>query len=153
MDRLSRAAITPRESRVGTVHQPAISILTPTNMSTPASPYLSRRKRAAMLARRKYRARRPRMAKMLEEATMKGSVVTAKTAGMESTANMASLMPIRTTTRNRGVNQRLPSRMTARLSPWYWGRMGRWRRIQRTRGWCSGSGSRSSLAHTIWAPV
>jgi hypothetical protein len=38
----------------------------------------------------KYSARSPRMAKMLEENTMNGSVVMAKIAGIESTAKIRS---------------------------------------------------------------
>ena len=43
------------------------------------------------------------MAKMLEVKTMKGSVVMAKMAGMESTANTRSVTSIMISTRNSGV--------------------------------------------------
>ena len=49
-----------------------------------AKPYLRKIKRSAKSASKKYMARRPKMAKMLEVRTMKGSVVTAKIAGMLS---------------------------------------------------------------------
>jgi len=55
---------------------------------TMARPYFSRWKRLAMPASIKYIARSPRIAKMLEVKTMNGSVVMAKIAGIESTANI-----------------------------------------------------------------
>ncbi|MNN38830.1 hypothetical protein D3C81_1528430 [compost metagenome] len=70
-----------------------------------------------MSASRKYSARRPMMAKMLEVNTMKGSVVTAKIAGMLSTANTRSLASISTSTRNIGVAQRRPFWRTKKRSP------------------------------------
>ncbi|MNG30537.1 hypothetical protein D3C84_1161690 [compost metagenome] len=57
------------------------------------------------------------IAKMLEVNTMKGSVVTAKIAGMLSTANTRSLASIRTITRNIGVAQRTPFSTTKNRSP------------------------------------
>ena len=51
----------------------------------------------------KYRARSPRMAKILEVNTMNGSRVTAKIAGIESTANTRSVSSIATSTSNSGV--------------------------------------------------
>ena len=61
-----------------------------------------------MSASRKYSARRPMMAKMFEVKTMNGSVVTAKMAGMLSTANTRSLASISISTRNIGVAQSTP---------------------------------------------
>ncbi len=48
-------------------------------------------------------ARRPMMAKMLEVRTMKGSVVTAKMAGILSTAKMRSLTSTSTRMSSNGV--------------------------------------------------
>src|SRR5690606_696162 len=56
-----------------------------------------------MLTNRKNIDRSPRIAKMLEKNTMYGSLVTAKIAGMESTAKMRSVNSMTNSTRNRGV--------------------------------------------------
>ena len=67
--------------------------------------------------RQKYRARSPMMAKMLEVKTMKGPVVTAKMAGILSTAKTRSLISIITKTRNIGVAQRTPLMRTKNFCP------------------------------------
>ena len=61
------------------------------------------------LASTKYSERRPRMANTFEVNTRKGSVVTAKMAGMESTANSRSLVSTTTRARSIGVAARRPS--------------------------------------------
>ncbi|MCY1303878.1 hypothetical protein D9M70_536060 [compost metagenome] len=70
-----------------------------------------------MSASRKYIARRPMMAKILEVNTRKGSVVTAKIAGMLSTAKTASLASIISSTTNIGVAYRSPPMRTKNDSP------------------------------------
>ncbi|MNI94310.1 hypothetical protein D3C73_1523890 [compost metagenome] len=70
-----------------------------------------------MSASRKYSARSPIIAKMFEVKMMNGSVVTAKIAGMLSTANIRSLASISTSTRNIGVAQRTPFCITKKRSP------------------------------------
>ncbi|MNJ72783.1 hypothetical protein D3C77_694900 [compost metagenome] len=57
------------------------------------------------------------IAKIFEVKTMNGSVVTAKIAGMLSTANIKSLASISTSTRNIGVAQRTPFCRTKNRSP------------------------------------
>ncbi len=66
-------------------------------------------------ASRKNRARRPRMAKMLEVYTMNGSRVIARIAGTESTANMMSVVSITISTGTSAVATRLPFRRTKKL--------------------------------------
>ena len=56
-----------------------------------------------MSASRKYSARSPSTANTFEVSTMKGSVVMAKIAGIESTAKITSVTPIITSTTNSGV--------------------------------------------------
>ena len=70
-----------------------------------------------MSASRKYMARSPMIAKIFEVNTMNGSVVTAKIAGMLSTAKTKSLASINTNTSNIGVAWRKPSIRTKNDSP------------------------------------
>ncbi|MNI96772.1 hypothetical protein D3C73_1552950 [compost metagenome] len=70
-----------------------------------------------MPASRKYSARRPMMAKMLEVNTINGSVVTAKMAGMLSTANTTSVASITSSTTNMGVAYRSPPMRTKNDCP------------------------------------
>lgn len=56
-----------------------------------------------MAARAKYRARKPRMAKMLLVINMKGSRETEKIAGMESTAKATSVLSMTRRATNKGV--------------------------------------------------
>jgi len=70
-----------------------------------------------MPASMKYMARRPRIANTFEVSTMKGSIVMAKIAGIESTANTTSTMPIRRITTNSGVATLTPSRTVKNFSP------------------------------------
>ena len=96
------------EMEIGICTQCIINILIPIKLNTKAKPYLRKIKRSAKSASKKYMARRPKMAKMLEVRTMKGSVVTAKIAGMLSTAKMTSLNSIIINTSKSGVAMRLP---------------------------------------------
>eukprot|EP00955_Chlamydomonas_euryale_P031680 332421-Chlamydomonas_euryale.AAC.1 len=67
-----------------------------------------------------YSARSDRIAKMLEVYTMKGSSVTPKTAGMESTANSTSDSSTMTSASSSGVARCVPSAMREKkLSPSY----------------------------------
>ena len=61
-----------------------------------------------MPARQKYSARSPRMAKAFEANTMNGSRLTARIAGIESTANTTSVVSIRISTANSGVASARP---------------------------------------------
>ena len=61
-----------------------------------------------MPASTKYSERRPRIAKMFEVKTMNGSRVTAKMAGIESTAKTTSVASTTTSTRSSGVASRWP---------------------------------------------
>ena len=59
------------------------------------------------------------MAKALLVKTRNGSWVTAKIAGMESTAKMMSVVSTRTRTMNSGVATHLPAFFTQNFCPWY----------------------------------
>ena len=78
-------------------------ILRPTKISTSPKPYLRNLKRCMMPARRKYNDRIPRIAKILDVNTMKGSLVIAKMAGIESMANMMSVNSMKMRANRRGV--------------------------------------------------
>ena len=117
MDAPSAPKTTDREMEIGICTQCIISILIPIKLNTKAKPYLRKIKRSAKSASKKYMARRPKMAKMLEVRTMKGSVVTAKIAGMLSTAKMTSLNSIIINTSKSGVAMRLPFSMVKNFSP------------------------------------
>ncbi len=87
---------------------------------------------------------------------MNGSVVMAKTAGMESTAKIRSVVSTSTSTTKRGVatrRRRSPtcSRMK-KLCPWYWLVTGTKRLTSRITGLLSGSMSISSCV-AIRMPV
>ena len=69
----------------------ASNILRPTKISITPSPYFRYLKYLATAAKAKYRARSPRMAKMLEVSTMNGSRLTLNTAGMLSMAKATSV--------------------------------------------------------------
>ena len=66
----------------------------------------------------KYSERSPRIAKMFDVKMMNGSRVTAKMAGMESTANITSLLSTSNSASNRGVAISLPSTRTMKWRPW-----------------------------------
>ena len=69
-------------------------------------------------ASRKNIERRPRIAKMLDVKTMKGSLVTAKIAGIESTAKIRSLISTQTSARKSGVARSWPFVRTKNAPPW-----------------------------------
>ena len=102
---------------IGMCTQCIISIFRPMKLKTNANPYFRNTKRSATFARRKYIALKPKTAKILDVNTMNGSVVTAKTAGMLSTANITSLNSIMIKTKNSGVAIFLPFSMVKNLSP------------------------------------
>jgi hypothetical protein len=66
----------------------------------------------AIPARIKKRALRPRIAKIFEVKTMKGSLVIAKIAGTLSTAKMMSVNSMKISVRRRGVPMRRPASLT-----------------------------------------
>ena len=70
--------------------------------------YFSFWKRFKMLETTKNKERKPKIANMLEKKTMYGSRVTAKTAGIESTANTMSENSMSNNTKNRGVTNNFP---------------------------------------------
>ena len=69
---------------------------------------------------RKYSCRRPISAKALAVKTMYGSWVRPKIAGIESSANRTSVVPMASITISIGVISRLPFSTTNSLVPWYW---------------------------------
>ena len=105
-----------------------------------------------MPASMKYIARRPRIAKTFDVSTMNGSIVIAKMAGMESTANTMSTMPISRITTNSGVAIRTPSCTVKKFSPSYVAEIRMWLRIHRNAGLASRSGSWPVASH-IFTPV
>jgi hypothetical protein len=92
-----------------------------------------------MPARRKYRARNPRMANAFEVKTRNGSSVTAKIAGIESTANTTSVLSMATRTASIGVATHLPPWRTKNRWPWYASTIGIRRRSRRSTGLRAGS--------------
>lgn len=91
-----------------------------------------------MPASRKYSARKPRMAKALDVKTRNGSVVTAKMAGMESTAKSTSVVSTTTRAASSGVASHRPPSRTKKRCPRYSGVMGTARRTNRNSGLRSG---------------
>ena len=79
MAALTATTITKSESSGGTRTCDEMSILIPTNAKMPASAGLSSRNFPSIDCSAKKSERRPRMAKMFEVKTMKGSNVTATT--------------------------------------------------------------------------
>ncbi|MNQ97484.1 hypothetical protein D3C85_1131380 [compost metagenome] len=70
------------------------------------------------LAKRKYKALKPNMAKMLEVYKINGSSgAIAKIAGMESTAKIKSVNSITATTTNNGVASFIPFSTVKNLAP------------------------------------
>ena len=65
----------------------------------------------------KYSERRPRIANAFEVKTMNGSCVTAKIAGIESTANTTSAKSTSSSVTNSGVAARVPSTIVKKRSP------------------------------------
>ena len=138
-------------------------ILTPTKTSTMPSPYLSMWNLSCAPASRKYRLRRPRMAKTLLVKTMNGSLVTAKIAGTLSTAKTMSLTSIMHSATKSGVPTQRSAlapvpcgsracSFTRNCCPWSLGVSGIHRRRSLRMGFFSGSASRSG-AKMILMPV
>ena len=75
---------------------------------------------------------------MFEVKTMKGSLVTAKMAGMESTAKTTSVTSTVISAMNSGVAKRRPSLTMVKRGPWFSVLTGRIFRNVRTTGFCSG---------------
>ena len=83
---------------------------------------------------------------------MNGSSVTAKIAGIESTANTMSVVSISTSTASSGVATRLPGSTTENRCPWYSGVIGTTRRNSFSTGFRSGCTS-SSRCSAMRMPV
>ena len=79
------------------------NIFTPMKVSSTPKPYLSSQNLSTTLLSIKNSDRSPKMAKMLEKKTIKGSCVTEKMAGIESTAKSTSENSITNNTTNSGV--------------------------------------------------
>jgi len=101
-------AITDNDAAIGICHQYDKVILIPTNARMTPRPVCRYWNRSRMSARRKYRARNPKIAKAFDAKAMYCSFVTAKTAGTESTAKMTSVISTNTRTARSGVARRLP---------------------------------------------
>ena len=85
----------------------------------------------------------------LELYTMNGSRVSARIAGIESTAKITSVVSITISTTNSGVAESLPARRTKNLPPWYSAVTGIRRRKRRTIGLFSGSIFFSFSCHSL----
>src|SRR5690349_20754925 len=92
-----------KDKETGSLYKGSIIIFTPTNTKIRAMPTFNKWKRSIIRANTKYKARKPKIAKMLEDHTMKGSCVMAKIAGMLSIANTKSLNSMKIKARNKGV--------------------------------------------------
>src|SRR5215210_1791938 len=93
METVTTVAMNGSETQIGTLPNRSETMnFAPTKTSTTESPRLRYTKRCIKPASMKYKARRPRMAKALEVQTTNVSVVIAKIAGMESTANTTSVV-------------------------------------------------------------
>ena len=79
------------------------TIFNPTKISTTASPYFNMWNLSIAPASIKYRARKPRIAKVFDVKTINGSFVSAKMAGTESTAKMTSVASKKSSATNKGV--------------------------------------------------
>ncbi len=97
--------------------------------------------------------RRPSTAMMLAVNTMKPSVVTAKMAGIESTAKSTSVNSITTSTSRRGVAMRTPFLMVKNFCPSYSELTGISRLTRRKPGFFSRSVSPSPFWKSMRAPV
>ena len=70
---------------------------------------------STIFANKKYRERSPKIAKILDVKTMRGSLVTAKIAGTESKAKIMSLNSIKTRATNSEVIKNLPFSLIKKL--------------------------------------
>ena len=95
--------ITIKDTLVGTCIHFTNNIFVPTNIKTKAKPNFNKWKRFVISANKKYKARKPIIAKIFEVNTMNGSVVTAKIAGIESTANTTSEISIKINTSSKRI--------------------------------------------------
>ena len=128
-------------------------ILSPIKHNRPPRPYLNSQKVSVTLLSRKNSDRKPMMANMLEKKTMKVSVVTEKTAGMESTAKMMSENSITNSTRNSGVMKSLPSILVKKLCPSQLGVRRKCLAANFTTGWLAVSIFSSPLSRNILIPL
>src|SRR5690606_6211931 len=71
-----------------------------------------------ILAKKKYMERRPKIAIMLEENTIKGSSVIAKIAGILSKAKRISVNSMIISAKNKGVAAHIPIFFTNNFCPW-----------------------------------
>ena len=82
-------------------------------------PYFKYGNLPAMPDNKKYKERKPIIAKMFDEYTKKVSCVMDNTAGMESTAKIRSLISTTITAAKSGVANHLPAgSFTKKFSPW-----------------------------------
>ena len=100
---------------------------------------------------RKYSARSPSNANALAAKTMNASSVTPNTAGIESSANSRSVLPIATSTMNSGVIARRPFRRANSAPPWYCSVTGKRLRVNRTSALSSIDGSSSRCRNSCTA--
>ena len=83
--------ITNKEAPIEIWYQSFRIILTPTNRRIMINEYFTYWNFSIIPERKKYKFRNPRMAKILEVKTIKGSLVIEKIAGIESTAKRISV--------------------------------------------------------------
>ena len=99
-------AIIPSDQLIGNFPPKALlsqTILRPTKTRTEAKPYLIKANLCMTPASIKYIERRPKMAKIFEVKTMRGSFEIAKIAGTESTEKIMSLSSRKTSAKKSGV--------------------------------------------------
>src|SRR4029079_11715969 len=113
----STSTITASETAVGMWYHRLMIILMPTNARITASPCCKYSNRECMSASMKYRETTPMIANAFDVNTMNCSLLTASTAGTESTANKTSVDSTSNSTANSGVAKRLPSVRTNMLWP------------------------------------
>src|SRR4051794_2069724 len=145
-------AMNASDSQTGMCQTSVRSIFAPTNTRTAASPSFRNTNRSIIPASMKYSARSPRIANAFDVNTRNGSFVTAKIAGIESTAKRMSLVSIRTRTARSGVAIRRPASRTVRFCPWYSSVVGTTRLNSRSAGLRSGWIA-SSRERAIRTPV
>src|SRR6185437_2783695 len=155
----STARITPSESGVGISGNAGLMSVcaqcrisfTPMNARISARPVERYTSRSSNPATRKNSARRPSRANALAAKTMNGTSVTPKTAGIESSANSRSMLPMAISTMKSGVNMRLPSTFVTSLPSSYSSVTGSSRLAVRTTPLLSTSGSSSRCRNSCTA--
>jgi hypothetical protein len=95
--------ITNKEAPIEIWYQSFRIILTPTKRRIIISEYLTYWNFSIIPERKKYKFRKPRIAKILEVKTIKGSLVIEKIAGIESTAKRISVNSITINVAKRAV--------------------------------------------------